>query len=727
VLWSEKSRPYSTAAKPSVLSMMSEEKRYHQEKEISMKSVETESDVETSHLSTSDTRELGNTIATTVDISSSNGLSEDNSNNTIHPNYRTDSYISMPLPYEPKPEESSRERPNIHFRDLLKANILLQPYYWTCISSTRLGRRCRVWLPRENIQLANQEIMRLQADFPNDIPSETELVKLSKLLLCKMFHQSQAAEFAMAWKKDLLVSSQQDTTTVDKDITPINISDKFVQFPSQQPSSIISAITAAMRKPLSPLDHQYGSIYIFARSGTPSMIRIGATTRNVLHRLQEWSRSCHFDPNLISRHSVCHYLRAEKIIHYSLMEYRRHELSCNAGKGCNMSHREWFEIDSKHAILTVERWTRWMNLNPYVSNRLDAFWQINLFEAEQLPNLDAFHQWIEHMTQSCMEKGEESWRGRRDGHFKNRDENVADENVANEAQLSPVSSLFSIASTDTPSLVSGATLSSTSSIDQLTSTAEKFVTWLLKDEVIHPLQVIAIDRIGAERFERNIRRFLQIYSKDLQAEARTPSELQAAQFVRKSGPIVASCLRRQIKPVTKEDSRQFQTLLIQEPDKDELMKRYGLSKTPMQMGPFNTDFDGFESPGINPIVENQSLNDIGWHDNELDNIGRGDFDLDDVERDDSEDGDADILSLPNLGLMREFMITSESFAKLRQNLKHLIFPPRQHILKDLVGIETQKLVSLCLAEEALPFCKPNESRLISIESILPQMWPLVPK
>jgi hypothetical protein len=57
-----------------------------------MKSVETESDVETSHLSTSDTRELGNTIATTVDIPSSNGLSEDNSNNTIHPNYRTDIY-----------------------------------------------------------------------------------------------------------------------------------------------------------------------------------------------------------------------------------------------------------------------------------------------------------------------------------------------------------------------------------------------------------------------------------------------------------------------------------------------------------------------------------------------------------------------------------------------------------------------------------------------------------
>jgi hypothetical protein len=700
---------------------MSEEKQYQQEKEISMKSVENESDVETLHPSTSDTREPGSMVATTSDIPSNNGLSEDNSNNPIHVNYRTDSYTSMPPSYEPKPEEPSRERSNVQFRDLLKPNVLLQPY-WTCISPNRLGRRCRVGLPRKNLQLANQEIMRLQADFPNDIPSETELVKLSKLLLCQKYHQSQAARFAMAWKKDLSVSSQQNTTTVDKDITPINISDKFVQFPSQQPNSIISAIATVMRKPPSPLDFQDGSIYIFARPGTPSMIKIGATSRNVLHRLQECSRSCHFNPNLISQHFVHHRFRTEKLIHYSLMEYRRLELTCNAGKGCNLPHREWFEIDSKHALLTVERWTRWMNLNPYLSNRLDAFWEISLFEAEQLPNLDAFHQWIEHMTQSCIEKGEESWRGRRDGHFRNGNENVADE-----AQLSPIFPPLSIASADAPSLVSGTTVSSTLSNDQVTSAVEKFVTWLLKDEVIQPLQVMAIDRIGAERFERNFRRFLQIYSKDLQAEARTPSELQAAQFVRTSGPIVANCLRSQIKPVTKEESRRFQTLSLQEPDKDELMKRFGLAKTPLQIGTFNIDFDNFEIPGINPTVVNQSLDDIGWYDNELDNIGLCDFDPDDIERDDSENGDADILTLPNLGLVKEFMITSESFGKLRENFRDFIFPPRQHILKDLDGIETQKLVNLCSAEEALPFCGPNTWKLISIESILPQMWPLVPK
>jgi len=74
------------------------------------------------------------------------------------------------------------------------------------------------------------------------------------------------------------------------------------------------------------------------------------------------------------------------------MEYQRLELNCNASKGCNLQNYEWFKIDSEAALSTVEMWTAWMNLNLYNSNRLDAFWEINLFKAERLLNLDAFHQ-----------------------------------------------------------------------------------------------------------------------------------------------------------------------------------------------------------------------------------------------------------------------------------------------------------------------------------------------
>lgn len=191
-----------------------------------------------------------------------------------------------------------------------------------------------------------------------------------------------------------------------------------------------------------------------------------------------------------------------------------------------MRHLQWFEIDDTLALLTVQRWTEWMNLKPYISGRLDAFWETNLFEAEQLQNLDAFHQWIESMTKSCIEKGETSWRGRTD--------------------ISPVPS---IVSTDVPSLVSDTTLSTTLTKDRITSAVEEFSALLLNDEVIQRLQVIAFEKIGSEKFERNFLRLLKIYSKDLKAEALTPLEIEAVRFVRTRASYVANCVRSHIEPV----------------------------------------------------------------------------------------------------------------------------------------------------------------------------------
>jgi len=93
--------------------------------------------------------------------------------------------------------------------------------------------------------------------------------------------------------------------------------------------------------------------------------------------------------------------------------------------------------------------------------------------------------------------------------------------------------------------------------------------------------------------------------------------------------------------------------------------------------------------------------------NVLGNTRLDDFEFDDTERDDSEHGKADILSIPNLGWVKEFMITSEPFHKLRDNLRDFVFPSRQHILKDLVGRGTQRLVNLCSVEEVLLFCDLN--------------------
>jgi hypothetical protein len=92
-----------------------------------------------------------------------------------------------------------------------------------------------------------------------------------------------------------------------------------------------------------------------------------------------------------------------------------------------------------------------------------------------------------------------------------------------------------------------------------------------------------------------------------------------------------------------------------------MIKYFGLAKTPLQIGIFNIDSDNFESPSINLTMGNQRL-DIRWWDNELGSISLGDFNINKIERDNNKNSDADILNFPNLGLIKEFMITSESLA-----------------------------------------------------------------
>jgi hypothetical protein len=687
--------------------MMSEEERYPP---VPLKSIRIESDAEASQTLASYTIKPENLKVPVFDTSSDNGFSEDISNGPIQLKYRSDPYIGSAPSFKLEPE-GSRETLQVQFRDLLKTNYF---HYWTCIGSRRFGGRCKIYIERKNILLAEELILRLRGNVSENVPSVKVLVELAELLLCKRFHQYQAAKIAMAWEKELSTSFRREEVAIDKDIRPIITSDKSLHFPRQQPNSIVSVIANAMRKPLSPLDTEGGFIFTVARPGIPSKIKIGSTL-DVRRRLREYTKSYGFEPNLISQHFVHHRLRTEKLVFTSLMEQRREVHIYNEGKGGSWREREWFEIDDTLALLTIERWRAWMNLNPYSSNRLDAFWEINLFKAEQLLDQHAFHQWIEHMTQSCIQKGEDAWRGRSNGRFNESDDD--------ELQPPSISPALSVASANTPGQFSGTTLESSLSDDQVTSSVEEFAAWLLKDEVIHSLQVVAVDRIGAERFERNFCRFLQMYSEDLRAEARTSSEIQAVQFVRSRRRNVAHCLRSQINPVRKEESQGFENLSKQEPAKDELLKRFGLAKSPLQMRILNDDFTNFESPIINSTMKDQNSDDIGPYeiglgdiglddivrvDNELDdNLGLDGNDLDDIEWDDSEQGEADKLSLPNLGLVKEFMITSEAFGKLRENLSGFVFPPGHHVLKDLAGTETKKLVRLSSAEESTTFVKPE--------------------
>lgn len=76
--------------------------------------------------------------------------------------------------------------------------------------------------------------------------------------------------------------------------------------------------------------------------------------------------------------------------------------------------------------------------------------------------------------------------------------------------------------------------SSQSSMSELHFSAlSQLVDLLLHHNELRPLYTLAISKFAPEKFQRNFRRLLLHYGRNLQKEASTPLEMQAAQFVRR--------------------------------------------------------------------------------------------------------------------------------------------------------------------------------------------------
>ncbi len=82
------------------------------------------------------------------------------------------------------------------------------------------------------------------------------------------------------------------------------------------------------------------------------------------------------------------------------------------------------------------------------------------------------------------------------------------------------------------------------------ATADRLATMFLEDTEVNRLFIAALDdpKIGGERLERNFRRILVAYSKDLQAIAVTEPQRQASTIVKRGARSVAQSIRRAIDP-----------------------------------------------------------------------------------------------------------------------------------------------------------------------------------
>lgn len=107
-------------------------------------------------------------------------------------------------------------------------------------------------------------------------------------------------------------------------------------------------------------------------------MKVGRTATTVRKRVADQGYKCGFDPDIEDdpyQRETAFQLKLEKFVHTELAAYRRKEILCRRGKGCDVkTHVEWFQIDSLAVSKAVERWRKWLEMGVYVAGKLDQKW-----------------------------------------------------------------------------------------------------------------------------------------------------------------------------------------------------------------------------------------------------------------------------------------------------------------------------------------------------------------
>ncbi|KAL8724879.1 MAG: hypothetical protein Q9181_006639 [Wetmoreana brouardii] len=118
------------------------------------------------------------------------------------------------------------------------------------------------------------------------------------------------------------------------------------------------------------------------------------------------------------------------------------------------------------------------------------------------------------------------------------------------------------------------TPSSARSSQELIGAAEELANLLSEDETLENLYGEALQKITAERFERNLRRLIRKFAINLKREANTILERNTAQFVRLRAAYVASCIIRNISPTTRVEVAHASGLASHSIQREEMIERY---------------------------------------------------------------------------------------------------------------------------------------------------------
>jgi T5orf172 domain len=73
-----------------------------------------------------------------------------------------------------------------------------------------------------------------------------------------------------------------------------------------------------------------------------------------------------YPPSGEKRVLISHAHRVERLVHAELVPYAVQLESCPKSRMKHDGHREWFDVDERHAIAVIQRWSEWMNSSPYL-------------------------------------------------------------------------------------------------------------------------------------------------------------------------------------------------------------------------------------------------------------------------------------------------------------------------------------------------------------------------
>src|SRR5271155_321434 len=123
-------------------------------------------------------------------------------------------------------------------------------------------------------------------------------------------------------------------------------------------------------------------------------VKIGVTS-NPKRRIKDHERcygECHqiYPPQGEESVLVDHASRVENLIHAELVEQAMLLERCPRYQQKHRCHGEWFDVEERHAIAVIRKWTEWMNTSPYEKKPIagiDQRWRLKILEQNILTKI----------------------------------------------------------------------------------------------------------------------------------------------------------------------------------------------------------------------------------------------------------------------------------------------------------------------------------------------------